>query len=287
VVSIGERGVMAGRRTYVAWVGLVSCGLAVVGGCHAPSSAPPAIPEQVRLCGQGYKFPSTVVSVQPGPQWLLSRPAGCPEPTPLTVVPKSLPAPVRSASQSNVVTSPLQASTTVPSDRISGRPGDTPPTRIYKPESTGPSGSLGSPAHAVCRRAPEVRHRTLLFDIGSADLPELTQRDLMALRIDDVMYLRVEGYTDPSGSREVNEELGTARAQMVAAQLKVRLPAQAKLEVIGRGGCCFRSNDADSRRVEVTMLQRGSCGEPRSGESEFGVSPVTPVAPNGARLGEP
>jgi len=271
-----------GRTTYMAWAGLVCMGLLTVGGCTTRTAASSTMSEPTRLCGQGYTFPTTVVSVQSGPQWLLSRPAGCPEPTPLTQVPNKplvadlTPKPIKT------VMHRLQALPTFSAGALAGRPGDmsrAPVSSVDKPVTPGLTGST---APAGCRRDPEVRHRTVLFAMGSADVPERAQRDLAELRTEEVFYLRVEGYTDPTGSRETNEELGTARAQAVAKALQAGVKDSAQVEVVGRGGCCFLPNHADSRRVEITMLLRGRCGDPKAVEGRSQMPPVTPVVSTGA-----
>ena len=107
------------------------------------------------------------------------------------------------------------------------------------------------------------------------------QGDLTELSTEEVFYLRVHGYTDPTGSRETNEELGTARAHAVAKALQAGLKVSTQVEVVGRGGCCFMPNHADSRRVEITMLLRGRCGDPSSVEERSQIPPVTSVVSTG------
>ena len=164
----------------------------------------------------------------------------------------------------------LQTLPTFSAGALAGRPGDM--SRAAVTGRTSPS---------ACRRDPEVRHRTVLFAMGSAAVPERAQRDLTELSTEEVFYLRVEGYTDPTGSRETNEELGTARAHAVAKALQAGLKVSTQVEVVGRGGCCFMPNHADSRRVEITMLLRGRCGDPSSVEERSQMPPVTSVVSTG------
>ena len=270
-----------GRPTYMSWAGLACVGLLTVGGCTTRPAVPPTMSDPTRLCGQGYTFPTTVVSVQSGPQWLLSRPMGCPEPTPLTQVPNKPtvadlpPKPIKAGIHR------LQGLPTISSGTLVTRPGDTSHTPGSSPDKAVTPGPTGSPTTAVCRRDPEVRHRSVLFAMGSADLSERAQRDLTELRIEEVLYLRLEGYTDPTGSRETNEELGTARAQAVAKVLQAGVKGLVQVEVVGRGGCCFLPHHADSRRVEITMVLRGRCGDPLPGERRSETLPVTPVVSTG------
>lgn len=270
-----------GPTTYMRLAGLVCVGLLTVWGCTTRPAPPPAISEPTRLCGQGYTFPTTVVSVQSGPQWLLSRPAGCPEPTPLTQVPSNPTVADFTQKPLKAVSHQLLGLPTLSSGTLAVRPGDVSRTRGNSPDKAVTSGRSESPTTAACRREPEIRHRTVLFGMGSADLTERTQRDLTELRIEDLLYLRLEGYTDPTGSRETNEELGTARAQAVAQVLQAGLKSPAQVEVVGRGGCCFLPHHADSRRVEITMVLRGRCGDPLPGERRSETLPVTPVVSTG------
>ena len=271
-----------GRTTYMSWAGLACVGLLTVGGCTTRPAVPPTMPEPIRLCGQGYTFPTTVVSVQSGPQWLLSRPMGCPETTPLTQVPSKPtvadlePKPIKAGIHR------LQGLPTFSSGTLAARPGDMSRTPGSSPDKAVTPGPTGSPTTPACRREPEVRHRSVSFAMGSADLSERAQRDLTELRIEEVLYLRLEGYTDPTGSRETNEELGTARAQAVAKVLQAGVKGLVQVEVVGRGGCCFLSNHAESRRVEVTMLLQGRCADSSEVEGRSEGPPVTPVVSTGA-----
>lgn len=274
-------GMTGGRTTYMPWAGLVCMGLLTVGGCTTRPAASPTMSEATRLCGQGYTFPTTVVSVQSGPQWLLSRPAGCPEPTPLTQVPNKplvadlTPKPIKA------VMHRLQTLPTFSAGALAGRQGDMSRAAVSSVDKPAPPGFTGRTSPSACRRDPEVRHRTVLFAMGSAAVPERAQRDLTELSTEEVFYLRVEGYTDPTGSRETNEELGTARAHAVAKALQAGLKVSTQVEVVGRGGCCFMPNHADSRRVEITMLLRGRCGDPSSVEERSQIPPVTSVVSTG------
>ncbi len=261
---------------------LVCVGLLTIGGCTTRPAAPPTMSEPTRLCGQGYTFPTTVVSVQSGPQWLLSRPAGCPEPTPLTEVPNNPTVADLTPKPNKTVTHRPKALPTLSAGALAGGPGGMSRAPMSSGDKSVTPGLTGSTAPAGCRRDPEVRHRTVFFAMGSADVPERAQRDLTEMRTEEIFYLRVEGYTDPTGSRETNEELGTARAQAVAKALRAGVKGSAQVEVVGRGGCCFLPNHADSRRVEITMLLRGRCGDPSAVEGRSQMPPVTPVVSSGA-----
>jgi hypothetical protein len=271
-----------GRPTYMSWAGLACVGLLTVGGCTTRPAVPPTMSDPTRLCGQGYTFPTTVVSVQSGPQWLLSRPMGCPEPTPLTQVPNKPtvadlpPKPIKAGIHR------LQGLPTFSSGTLAARPGDMSRAPGSSPDKAVIPGPTGSPTTVVCRREPEVRHRRVSFAMGSADLSERAQRDLTELRIEEILYLRVEGYTDPTGSRETNQELGMARAEAVAKVLQARVKGPVQVEVVGRGGCCFLPNHAESRRVEVMMLLQGRCADSSEVERRSEAPPVTPVVSAGA-----
>ena len=145
----------------------------------------------------------------------------------------------------------LQTLPTFSAGALAGRQGDMSRAAVSSVDKPAPPGFTGRTSPSACRRDPEVRHRTVLFAMGSAAVPERAQRDLT--------------------------ELSTEEAKALQAGLKV----STQVEVVGRVGCCFMPNHADSRRVEITMLLRGRCGDPSSVEERSQMPPVTSVVSTG------
>ena len=146
--------------------------------------------------------------------------------------------------------------------RLAGRPGDM--SRAAKAAGQTASLVLGRTSPSACRPDPECGIEPFCFAMGSAAVPERAQRDLTELSTGSSIC----GWRDTPirrGLGETNEELGTARAHAVAA-LQAGLKVSTQVEVVGRGGCCFMPNHADSRRVEITMLLRNGCANPSSVE---------------------
>jgi len=70
--------------------------------------------------------------------------------------------------------------------------------------------------------------------------------------------LRVVGYADALGSREVNERLTRSRAEYAAAELEAAGVPRERLVVVGRAGEQFLTNvvgeGSESRRVEFEVV---------------------------------
>src|SRR5581483_7250380 len=95
----------------------------------------------------------------------------------------------------------------------------------------------------------EIRHETVRFDFGSSTVRPQDERKLHELARGAVQYLRVEGYTEPHGSRELNERLADDRAAAVAALLAKAASGAPAIETVGLASCCYQQDDAASRRV--------------------------------------
>lgn len=114
----------------------------------------------------------------------------------------------------------------------------------------------------------------MLFDAGRAELQPSANRTLLKLvqflQINPQRRVRIEGYTDNTGSVEENLELSRARAQTVA-DLLIDLGIDAKrIEVVGYGvdfpvaeNASARGR-AQNRRVEIVFSdERGQLGSQR------------------------
>ncbi|MGP0173547.1 OmpA family protein [Pseudomonas sp. NCHU5208] len=114
----------------------------------------------------------------------------------------------------------------------------------------------------------------MLFDAGRAELQPAANRTLLKLvqflQINPQRRVRIEGYTDNTGSVEENLELSRARAQAVA-DLLIDLGIDAKrIQVVGYGvdfpvaeNASARGR-AQNRRVEIVFSdERGQLGSQR------------------------
>lgn len=116
----------------------------------------------------------------------------------------------------------------------------------------------------------------VLFDTGKATLKEgatLTIDRLAAyMRENPKSRLRVEGFTDSTGSDELNDALSQRRADTVASALVSRGISADRLQAIGRGKTFpVASNDSaagrqQNRRVEVVFSDQNGQFAQSSGE---------------------
>lgn len=114
----------------------------------------------------------------------------------------------------------------------------------------------------------------VLFDTGRAELQPTANRTLLKLvqflQINPQRRVRIEGYTDNTGSREENLELSRARAQSVADLLSDLGVDARRIQVVGHGvdfpvaeNASARGR-AQNRRVEIVFSdERGRLGAER------------------------
>ncbi len=105
----------------------------------------------------------------------------------------------------------------------------------------------------------------ILFDVNKAALKPAARVTLaklagILLMLPDV-NLRVEGYTDATGKAEANQKLSKARAEAVAAFLKVQDVADTRMKAEGYGPANpvapndTATNKAKNRRVEIVLAE--------------------------------
>ncbi len=103
----------------------------------------------------------------------------------------------------------------------------------------------------------------VLFEVGAADLLPAANRTLLQvahfLQLNPRRRVRIEGYTDNTGSAEFNLELSRARAQSVADLLQDLGISAERVEVVGHGidfpvaeNASARGR-AQNRRVEIVF----------------------------------
>ena len=103
----------------------------------------------------------------------------------------------------------------------------------------------------------KVGQETFFFDIGSALLKKSELEKLKNVIVPDARY-EITGYTCSLGDEDYNYRLALRRAQSVSqAFLKLGLDA-ARMNVTGKGKCCYADSDRESgrnRRVEVILYK--------------------------------
>lgn len=145
----------------------------------------------------------------------------------------------------------------------------TPKTLLILPEQPKPEAAPAlapTPAPAVepvapVKPTPKVAapEPAMVFFLSASSTPtphgvRMIRR--AAKRFADAELLRVEGYTDSTGTLKTNEVIAAARAKYVAQELK-RLGVQARIEIQSGGRCCYvAKNDTkagreSNRRVEI------------------------------------
>lgn len=106
----------------------------------------------------------------------------------------------------------------------------------------------------------------VLFGSGSADLKSTAKKtlDKVAAELKSNKYsrfsVRVDGYTDSDPIRKSkwgsNEALSEARARSVENYLQSKGVSSSRLSAYGRGAQNLKKTKADSRRVEIIILNR-------------------------------
>lgn len=105
--------------------------------------------------------------------------------------------------------------------------------------------------------APPVQ--VVFFTEDSASLDEAAQgvvaQVAQAAQAQPQAPVQVLGFADPDGGRAYNQALSAARAENVAAALRVQGVAPARIRVAPRGPVPFEMMPLESRRVEIRIGQ--------------------------------
>ncbi len=106
----------------------------------------------------------------------------------------------------------------------------------------------------------------VLFGSGSADLKSTSKKtlDKVAAELKQSRYtkfsVRVDGYTDSDPIKRSkwgsNEALSEARARSVEKYLESKGVSSSRLSAVGRGAANPKKSKAESRRVEIIILDR-------------------------------
>lgn len=233
----------------------------VLAGALAWTSVTVHAGQVAKVCERKHLLPGGIVTVKESRQYVIGTSSTCPEPDLLSPLPSGR----IFSPASDAVSSLLRAAKSLPVVLPAQRPaGPSPAIRQVKP--------FGE----ECAPGAEIRHETLRFDSGSSTVRPQDERKLHQLASGAVQYLRVEGYTDPHGSRELNERLADDRAAAVAALLAKAASGAPAIETVGSASCCYQQDDAASRRVEVTAVVARPCGV-RETESAMGVNAIGPT----------
>jgi len=93
---------------------------------------------------------------------------------------------------------------------------------------------------------------TVYFDLNSFSLSEREAKKIILKPVESIF-----GYTCDIGSKKYNDTLALKRAVAVSEYLKKEGVNVDKVEIKGRGKCCYVSEDKSfNRRVEIKYLEK-------------------------------
>jgi outer membrane protein OmpA-like peptidoglycan-associated protein len=222
--------------------------------------------DRINVCGQQYEAKATVVAVEKQSQWLITEPRTCVERPVLSPQPqlrieatkKQELAPIKTTVMGVLQGLPrfLPPGQSLPVAGIAAvapvLPGSV--QQPLAPMGAGPGSSM-----RTCDNGSEVVREVIQFALGSNVMTESERAKLARFRGIPVSYFHLEGFTDPTGPVAMNAALAMARAQEVSRVLSTVVGKQMRVEVSGRAGCCRKSTDAATRRVEVTGVMLTPC----------------------------
>ena len=133
-----------------------------------------------------------------------------------------------------------------------------------------PAATVSAPQNAVAPAVANVAASTeqaaagvpaavkIFFETGKSEVPASAATDVapiaMYLKANSAATVAVSGYHDASGNAEVNAEVSKERAKAVRAVL-VTAGVEESRVVLDKPQVSLGGNDADARRVEVTVHQ--------------------------------
>ena len=239
------------------WMVAGVCAVLSLTSCLAPTRSDLA--DRINVCGQQYEAKATVVTIEKQPQWLITEPRTCVDRSVLSPQPQP-----RGEATKKQELAPIK---TVVMGVLQGLPRFVPPGQsipaagiaVVAPVLPGPvqqplapMGGGQGPLMRTCENGSEVVREVIQFALGSNVMTESERAKLARFHGIPVSYFHLEGFTDPTGSVAMNEALAIARAREVARALSEVVGKQMRVEVSGRAGCCHKSTEATTRRVEVT-----------------------------------
>jgi outer membrane protein OmpA-like peptidoglycan-associated protein len=246
------------------WMVAGVCAVFSLTSCLAPTRSDLA--NRINVCGQQYVAKATVVAVEKQPQWLITEPHTCvdhpvlsPQPQPRVETTKTQElVPIKTAMMGVLQGLPrfVLPGQSIPAAGIAVA---TPvlPGSVQQPLAS--TGGGQGPSMRTCENGSEVVRQVIQFALGSNAMTESERAKLARFHGIPVSYFHLEGFTDPTGSVAMNEALAMERAQGVSRALFEVVGKHMRVEVTGRAGCCHKSTNAETRRVEVTGVMLKPC----------------------------
>lgn len=237
------------RPVWLVVLGCTSWGWTALSGCSASLPSAPAVdvtavqptaPTARQVAQIGFGSPA---------QFMRCLPEDCPQPTPKTPALQG-----QRADLPHLSTRPLSIPAAAPNPGALVALHRTPP-------ASAPRQPSAHPARHAQAKSPDQHVVTVLFMPGSARIgPEGRARILAAPAV-GATRLIVRGHTDPTGDAGTNQRLAHARAQAVAAQLRVVHPQlrQVRIEIEVGDACCSAkaqhgiTDHGPQRRVEIVI----------------------------------
>lgn len=144
----------------------------------------------------------------------------------------------------------------------SGKGGSQPATTVSAPQNTDApavanvAASAAASTEAAAAGVPAAVK--IFFETGKSEVPASAATDVapiaMYLKANSTATVAVSGYHDASGNADVNAEVSKERAKAVRAVL-VAAGVEESRVVLDKPQVSLGGNDADARRVEVTVHQ--------------------------------
>ncbi len=237
------------RPVWLAVLGCTACGWTALSGCSVTLPSAPAVEVPAAQPTAPTARQVAQIGFGSSARFMRCLPEDCPQPTP-----KMLALQGRRADPSHLSTRPLSfpAPATNPGALVA----------LHRtPPASAPRQPSAHPARQTQAKPPDQHTVAVLFMPGSARIgPEGRARILAAPAV-GATRLTVRGHTDPTGDAASNRRLAQARAQAVAAQLRVVHPQlrQARIEIEVGDACCSAkaqhgtTDHGQQRRVEIVI----------------------------------
>ncbi|AMP15782.1 OmpA family protein [Collimonas pratensis] len=140
----------------------------------------------------------------------------------------------------------------------SGKGGSKPATTVSAPQNANVPAVANVAAGTEQAAAGVPAAVKIFFETGKSEVPASAATDVapiaMYLKANSAATVAVSGYHDASGNADVNAEVSKERAKAVRAVL-VAAGVEESRVVLDKPQVSLGGNDADARRVEVTVHQ--------------------------------
>lgn len=140
----------------------------------------------------------------------------------------------------------------------SGKSGSQPAATVSAPQNSDAPAVANVAASTEQAAAGVPAAVKIFFETGKSEVPASTATDVapiaMYLKANGSATVAVSGYHDASGNADVNAEVSKERAKAVRAAL-VAAGVEENRVVLDKPQVSLGGNDADARRVEVTVHQ--------------------------------